>query len=290
MKIRKIIPRPIFAWAGSCYRDRRLLTPLIPDEVKKIWDPMCGAASFVVALDHEDIEISDSCDEVINALLVCRDTPGRLCHLLGHFEKKNPQSLLKHLLQKPRESMDPIERAATLIFITKKSYVTNFVRKSDGTRKLRSFSASSIAHDSIFRTGNIFANSEVLRGLAIECRDFKYIHPSRGDLVFLSPPELRSHKDKRMFLFTSEDYADLALLCDRWDRRGVKFLVTCKDSALVRMLFHPFIFVTSREIRNIDIIYNTSRQYELKRSQDQFIVIKNFYSDLVVQAKGSIRI
>jgi DNA adenine methylase len=182
--------------------------------------------------------LSDLNEELINAWLVLCDQERDLRRALRHFEEQDSEDF--YYEQRPRQPMNPVERAARFLYLNQTAWngLWRVNRWGEfnvpwGQRHFRGYSADDMR--------GIRAS---LRGAKIELLDFRdsLSRPTMGDFVYLDPPYLPLSDTSKFFLYTEKrfrepDLRELAECCEELTARGVSWVLSNRDTGLVRELF-----------------------------------------------------
>lgn len=233
--------RPFLKWAGGKTRLLPKLLPYVPDTFRDYYEPFLGGGAMFFAI-HERLSgtayLSDLNDELINTWIVVRDHEPVLRKALKRYKAKDSKEFFYS--QRPRQSQDPIDMAARFLYLNQTSWngLWRVNRWGEynvpwGQRPFRGFTNSQLSG---YRT--------VLRRAQIEFVDFREAleRPEAGDFVYLDPPYLPLSDTSKFFLYTEKrfrapDLQELAACCEALTSRGVAWVLSNRDTPLVRDLF-----------------------------------------------------
>lgn len=182
--------------------------------------------------------LSDLNDELINTWQVVRDRPHALQRALKRYEQRDSEQFYYSVRPlKPRGSLD---RAARFIYLNQTSWngLWRVNRWGEfnvpwGKRPFRGLS-----------TAYLRELEDLLRGVEVDLMDFRDAlgRAQRGDFVYLDPPYLPLSETSKFYLYTEKrfrepDLRDLAKCCEELSVAGVNWVLSNRDTPLVRELF-----------------------------------------------------
>lgn len=182
--------------------------------------------------------LSDLNEELVNAWLVMGSDAERLQAALRRYKAKDSEEFYYSL--RPRQPKDPVTRAARFFYLNQTAWngLWRVNRWGEfnvpwGKRPFRGFT-----------TNEIRAFQQILSGARIELQDFRDAlgRPEEDDFVYLDPPYLPLSDTSKFFLYTEKrfrepDLRELAGLCKGLTDRGVTWVLSNRDTPLVRELF-----------------------------------------------------
>jgi DNA adenine methylase len=246
-------PGPFLRWAGGKTRLLRHLLPYIPESFERYFEPFLGGGAVFFAIRDRaggPIVLSDLNEELINIWQVVRNEPDSFLEALAPYEGKNDE-VSYYEVRDGEAPADAIGRAARFAYLNQTAWnglwrVNRWGRFNVpwGNRPFRGYERDSLT-----------TLSAVLREVSIELADFRDVlaRPGRGDFVYLDPPYLpvsdtskfSGYTEKR---FRAADLEELARVCDELSGRGVAWVMSNRDTPLVRELFadHQIVRMTTR--------------------------------------------
>jgi DNA adenine methylase len=233
--------RPFLKWAGGKTRLLPKLLPYVPAAIRKYHEPFLGGGAMFFAV-HERVSgksyLADLNEDLINTWVVVRDHEPGLRRALKKYKEKDSKEFFYS--QRPRQPQDPIDRAARFVYLNQTSWngLWRVNRWGEynvpwGQRPFRGFT-----------TTQLTGYRAVLRTAKIEAIDFREAleRPKAGDFVYLDPPYLPLSETSKFFLYTEKrfrapDLRELAGICEAFTSRGVNWVLSNRDTPLVRELF-----------------------------------------------------
>jgi DNA adenine methylase len=238
-------PGPFLRWAGGKTRLLRHLLPYVPDSFDGYFEPFLGGGAVFFATRRRaggPIVLSDLNEELVNIWRIVRDEPDAFLEALVIYEGKNDEDSYYEVREADTPG-EPIQRAARFAYLNQTAWnglwrVNRWGRFNVpwGNRPFRGYASEAI--------GNL---SAVLQEVEIELADFRDIlgQPKRGDFVYLDPPYLpvsdtskfSGYTEKR---FRAADLEELASICRELTRNEVTWVLSNRDTPLVRELFADY--------------------------------------------------
>jgi DNA adenine methylase len=233
--------RPFLKWAGGKTRLLTRLLPHIPHQFRNYHEPFVGGgAMFFATADRATgkAHLSDLNDELINTWQVVRDRRQPLQRALKRYELRDSEDFYYSVRPlKPRGSLD---RAARFIYLNQTSWngLWRVNRWGEfnvpwGKRPFRGLTSAYLRELEC-----------LLDGVEIELLDFREAlsRAKRGDFVYLDPPYLPLSETSKFYLYTEKrfrepDLRELAACCEELTAAGVNWVLSNRDTPLVRELF-----------------------------------------------------
>lgn len=233
--------KPFIKWAGGKTRLLSRLLPYIPEQFNDYHEPFLGGgAVFFNAAQRRSghAYLSDLSEELVNAWQVVRDQGSLLARELKPFLESDCEEF--YYSQRPLQPQDPVERACRFLYLNQTSWngLWRVNRWGEfnvpwGKRPFRGFSSEQLD-----------AYSTILEEVHIDLLDFRHAldRVKEGDFVYLDPPYLPLSETSKFFLYTEKrfrapDLHELAEMCESLTRRGAHWLLSNRDTPLVRELF-----------------------------------------------------
>ena len=234
-------PRPFLKWAGGKTRLLPHLIPHVPPSFRNYHEPFVGGGAMFFSVRNRasgKIFLSDLNDELINTWQVARDRPVALGRALRRYKARDCEEFFYAL--RPLKPTTPLDRAARFIYLNQTSWngLWRVNRWGEfnvpwGQRPFRGFSAEHLREI-----------EETLRGVSIDLIDFRDTlgRVKRGDFVYLDPPYLPLSETSKFYLYTEKrfrepDLRELAEYCWKLTQKGAGWVLSNRDTPLVRELF-----------------------------------------------------
>lgn len=233
--------KPFLKWAGGKTRLLSKLLPYVPESIPNYHEPFLGGGAMFFAV-HERVAgtsyLADLNEDLINTWLVVRDHEPELRRALKKYKEKDSKEFFYS--QRPRQPQDRIDRAARFVYLNQTSW--------NGLWRVNRWGEYNVPWGQrAFRgltTTQLVGYRSVLRAAKIEPIDFREALdvPKPGDFVYLDPPYLPLSETSKFFLYTEKrfrapDLRELATACEELSSRGVSWVLSNRDTPLVRELF-----------------------------------------------------
>lgn len=245
------ILQPVVKWVGG----KRQLLPeiekLIPEEYTTYYEPFIGGAAVLLNEMPKKAIVNDYNDELINMYKVIRDNVEELMVLLQEHQDKNTSEYFYDVRAWDREpgyetEVTNVEKAARLLFLNKTCFnglyrvnASGFFNSPYGKYK----NPNIVNEDKIRALHNYFNTSNI----TFRTGDFedavKYIR--KGSFVYFDPPYAPLSPTSNYTGYTSngfgkEDQIRLRKLCDKLDKRGVKFLLSNSNVPFIQEQYKDY--------------------------------------------------
>jgi DNA adenine methylase len=233
--------KPFLKWAGGKTRLLKRLHPHFPDGFSRYHEPFLGGGAVFFAIGDrasEGARLSDLNDELMNTWRVVRDHGAALQPHLDAYKEEDSEEFYYEL--RSHEPRDAIERACRFIYLNQTAWngLWRVNRKGEfnvpwGQRPFRGLTRTELEGLSLR-----------LEGTGITTQDFRQALSSveQGDFVYLDPPYLPLSDTSKFFFYTEKrfrepDLRDLAELCRELTAVGASWVLSNRDTPLVRELF-----------------------------------------------------
>lgn len=247
------VAMPPWKWTGG---KRQLLTqfePLFPKTFTCYHEPFFGGGAVFwhlrPRLSPELITVSDSNNELMNALHSVRDDLPRLLTLLADHKNAHTEDSVLHYYTtraldpnaspKTGPVMDRVEAAARFIYLNRTCFNGVYRVNKKGTFNVP---IGSYANPTICDVENLTVCSHALKGVNIYARSYTEVEPRKGDFVYLDPPYVPLTKTADFTQYTKEGFGpkDQEKLRDtfaRFTSSGVKCMLSNADTPVVWDLY-----------------------------------------------------
>lgn len=229
-------------WAGSKRKLLPKLTPYWGAGFQRYLEPFVGSGVLFFALRPERAILSDTNEDLIQALAAVRDNPD------GVYEQAQKYPLGKRSFYRLRAlevgDLQPVERAARFLFLNR--FCFNGLYRTDVHGRFNvPFSPGGTGE--LPSLQQLTAAAQLLRRAKLFCGDFEAIASKMvrsGDFVYLDPPYAVSNR--RVFrqygphTFGIKDMLRLGTLLAEIDRRGARFVLSYADCHEAREIFAPW--------------------------------------------------
>jgi DNA adenine methylase len=234
--------RPFLKWAGSKQALLAHIVQFLPDEFGTYYEPFLGAGSVFLHVQPRSARLSDLSAELIGVWQAVKDAPTAIIERLKGLTPDRDEF---YRIRGGR-SVDPVERAAELIYLNKSCW--------NGLYRVNSKGEFNVPFGSTTKT--VILDADNLRGCAkllqrdeimLTCCDFEKSteNAKEGDLVFFDPPYVTKHnfngfRDYNEKLFSWSDQERLAREAKRLRGLGAHVIVTNAAYPEIRALYDGF--------------------------------------------------
>lgn len=234
-------PRPFLKWAGGKQALAPALVARFPGRFERYFEPFLGGGSVLLTLRPRSGVASDGNAWLVDTYRAVRDDPCAVGAVLEGLVNSKEEFLRIRAIPPP--ALDPIRRAAHLIYLNKTCFRGLFRVNRAGR-----FNVPYGAYERrYFCPENLAAVRGALLDVELRCGDFEQGVEgiSRGDFAYLDPPyyKVGGYSDFNRYTagqFRQGDHERLAALCRDLDRAGVRWAVSNSDTQYVRRLYRGF--------------------------------------------------
>jgi DNA adenine methylase len=237
------VVRPFVRWAGGKTRLLKHLRPHFPLSFGSYYEPFLGGGAVFFDVAHRaagGAVLADLNEELINVWTAVRDDPLGLLDALGAYDGKDSEEDYYGVRNQEQPPTDALGRAARFLYLNQTAWnglwrVNRWGRFNVpwGARPFRG-----IGQKELLRL------SETLTSADLRVADFREVlsEPVEGDFVYLDPPYLPISDTSKFYLYTEKrfrrpDLEELANICCDLSARGVAWVLSNRDTPLVRELF-----------------------------------------------------
>lgn len=258
------------------------ILPYVPTSMTNYHEPFLGGGAMFFAI-QERIEgranLADLNGHLVNAWNAVRDDSDQLKALLAHHKARDSKEYYYEV--RAQAPVDPIEQAARFLYLNGTSWnhlwrensKTGAMNVPWGDRQFKGFT-----DEELDKLGTTLAAAEIRH------EDFRraLLRAQPGDFVYLDPPYLPvfTNPDEKeptskfnkytAKVFDQSDLEDLAAICESLTARGIKWVMSNRDTPGVRALFPNAAivgFTTSRSVAA-----QSKREVESRRSPEAIII------------------
>jgi DNA adenine methylase len=240
---------PFLKWAGGKGRLAPLIVERAPD-FRRYHEPFLGGGAVFFALRTAGkataARLADGNAALIECYAAVRDEPAKLIDALGrlsdaYLSRDADGRAAFYYAQRARDPVDPVERAARLIFLNRTCF--------NGLYRLNASGRFNVPHGRyanprILDEPGLRAASACLQGVELVAEDFESACAAAqpGDFVYLDPPYVPLSRTSSFTSYTSGDFgpAEQERLRDTFNdltRRGVAAMLSNSEHPFVRELY-----------------------------------------------------
>lgn len=242
--------KPFIRWAGGKRRLLAKILPHVPDRINNYYEPFLGGGAVFLACASRvsgRSHLSDLNEHLISAWIAMRDHQSELCPLLDWYLENDSKEF--YYETRAATPVTLIEKAARFLYLNGTSWNhlwrensrTGAMNVPWGDRQFKGFDKTVMADI-----------KSILSGVDIVASDFRNIlkGATRNDFVYLDPPylpiftrpDIEKEPTAKFNKYTAKtfelsDLDDLADMCVELSERGVRWVMSNRDTELVRDLF-----------------------------------------------------
>lgn len=242
--------KPVIRWVGGKTRLLPRILPFVPQSIQNYYEPFLGGGAVFLACASRisgRAHLADLNEHLISAWIALRDHQDELRPLLAWYKANDSKDFYYHVRSQVPEAF--IEKAARFLYLNGVSWnhlwrensKTGAMNVPWGDRKFKGIEDGTMA-----RLRALLARAD------FRSADFREIisDAKAGDFVYLDPPYLpvfsKPHVEKEPTAkfnkytaktFEYPDLVELSQLCKTLSSRGVRWVMSNRDSEVVRELF-----------------------------------------------------
>lgn len=242
--------KPFIRWAGGKSRLLTRILPHVPANVENYYEPFLGGGAVFLACAARvsgRSHLADLNEHLVSAWIAIRDHQSELRPLLDWYLANDSKEFYYEIRSKAPVML--VEKAARFLYLNGVSWNhlwrensrTGAMNVPWGDRRFRSIDDATMKS-----IGDVLVHADIVTADFREALD----GAKRGDFVYLDPPYLpiftqpnvEKEPTAKFNKYTAKtfemvDLIDLAKICADLSRRGVRWVMSNRDSASVRELF-----------------------------------------------------
>lgn len=275
--------KPFIRWAGGKSRLLPRILPHVPDSINNYYEPFLGGGAVFLACAARvsgRSYLADLNENLIAAWIAMRDHQSELRPLLDWYLANDSKEFYYEIRSAAPISL--IEKAARFFYLNGVSWnhlwrensKTGAMNVPWGDRQFKGIAEATMT-----------AMRNTLAGADIVAADFREVLESAscGDFIYLDPPYLpiftrpgvEKEPTAKFNKYTAKtfefpDLVDLADICDGLSRRGVRWVMSNRDTEVVRDLFPGAEIIRFTTHRSLAA--QSRREVEAHRSPEAIII------------------
>jgi len=275
--------KPFIRWAGGKTRLLPRILPYIPGEIKDYYEPFLGGGAVFLACASRltgRAHLSDLNDHLVSAWVAMRDYQDTLRPLLEWYKANDSKEFYYQVRATCPTNF--IERAARFLYLNGVSW-NHLWRENSKTGAMNvPWGDRPFKHPDALMMAKI---RSILKLADINVADFREVLGSAksGDFVYLDPPylpvftrpDIEKEPTAKFNKYTAKtfelpDLAALANICEDLTRRGVRWVMSNRDTDGVREMFKgaKIIQFTARR----SLAAQSRREVEAHQSPEAIII------------------
>ncbi|MBK0422769.1 DNA adenine methylase [Leucobacter sp. CSA2] len=275
--------RPFVRWVGGKTRLLPKILPYIPEEFKNYFEPFLGGGAMFFGVQDRiagTAYLADLNQHLVAAWVAMRDHQEELRPRLEWYKEHDSKDFYYQVRSEAPTGL--IETAARFLYLNGVSWnhlwrensKTGAMNVPWGDRQFKSFSEETFV-----------AIANTLRIADVRAEDFRTVLAKAmpGDFVYLDPPYLpvftKSDVEKEPTskfnkytakVFGEEDLLQLADICNDLSKRGIRWVMSNRDTPGVRELFPNADIIGFTTHRSLAA--QSKREVEARKSPEAIIV------------------
>jgi len=240
---------PVVKWAGG---KRQLLPEIekyIPQKFSTYYEPFVGGGAVLFHLQPENAVINDINEELMNLYKVIKDN---IDELIEDLKKHKNESKYYYKIRELDRDLDrynkltPVERASRIHYLNKTCYNGLFRVNSKGQFNVpfgRYKNPNIINEETLRAVSRYFNRANII----IKCGDFEDAveEADIDSFVYFDPPydpvsDTSNFTDYNKGGFDRKEQIRLKELCDRLDKKGVRFLLSNSETDFILDLYKDY--------------------------------------------------
>ena len=240
---------PVVKWVGG---KRQLITEIdkyIPSHFSTYYEPFLGGGAVFFYLQPKKAVVNDINKELINLYQVIQDNVEELIEDLK--KHKNEPDYFYSIRELDRDlevykKLTPVERASRIHYLNKTCYNGLFRVNSQGQFNVPfgRYKNPNIVNKTTLRAVSNYFNSAKI---TFKCCDFEEALKGarKGSFVYFDPPydpvsDTSSFTGYDKGGFDRQEQIRLKKLCDKLNRRGIKFLLSNSETEFILDLYRDY--------------------------------------------------
>ena len=269
---------PVVKWVGG---KRQLLTEIdkyIPSHFSTYYEPFLGGGAVFFNLQSQKAVVNDINEELINLYQVIKDNVEEL--IVDLKKHKNGPDYFYSIRELDRdievyEKLTPVERASRIHYLNKTCYNGLFRVNSQGQFNVPfgRYKKPNIVNETTLRAVSNYFNSAKI---TFKCCDFEEALKGarKGSFIYFDPPydpvsDTSSFTGYDKGGFDRQEQIRLKKLCDKLNRRGIKFLLSNSETEFILDLYRDYNIETVQAKRSINSKGN-------KRGEVNEVLVMNY--------------
>lgn len=240
---------PVVKWVGGKRQIIDQIIRRVPDTYCTYYEPFLGGGAVLFKLQPVKVVASDINIELINLYQVIKNNVEELINDLKRHKNEEEYYYMIRGLDRNKNKynkLTPVQRASRIIFLNKTCFNGLFRVNKAGefNTPFGSYKNPNIVNEAVLRAVSVYFNRAEV---TLTSRDFEEVlaKARKGDFAYLDPPydpvsKTAYFTDYNKGGFDSSEQIRLKTVCDKLDRKGVKFLLSNSATAFIKDLYRDY--------------------------------------------------
>jgi DNA adenine methylase len=238
--------RPFLKWAGGKTQLLPQLVRRIPQQMNRYLEPFLGGGALYFALQPRVAYLADCNTELVNCFSVVQSNVDELIKELATYRYDEEMYYAVREMDRKEDfaQLSPVARAARFIYLNKTCFNGLYRVNSKGHFNVP---FGKYTNPTIVDEKNLRACSAVLKSAVLAKTNFDDITEvaEKGDFVYFDPPyapvsETADFTDYAAGGFDESAQELLLLVCLKLHRKGVNWMVSNSNAAIIQELYRGF--------------------------------------------------
>lgn len=277
------IRKPFIRWVGGKTRLLPRILPHVPSAIQNYYEPFLGGGAVFLACRQRiggTAFLADLNDHLVSAWLALRDKSDALKPLLDWYVQNDSKEFYYEV--RASQPSNELEKAARFLYLNGVSWnhlwrensKTGAMNVPWGDRKFKGLDGKELKEISSILDGVKIANRD-FREVLLDAREGDFVYLDPPYLPVFSKPEVEKEPTAKFNKYTARafetsDLVALAEICKELTDRGVRWIMSNRDTEGVRELFSGNQIVSFTAHRALAA--QSRREVEAHRSPEAMII------------------
>ena len=268
---------PFLKWVGGKRQLMPTITKLMPKKFTNYYEPFVGGGAVLFYTQPKKAVINDLNEDLINVYKIIKDNPEELIADLKTHKNEAEYFYDIRILDRTKdfENLPNIKKASRVIFLNKTCY--NGLYRVNNSGEFNSpfgrYKNPNIVNEITIRAVSKYLNNNDIQILN---SDYEKVleNIEKGSFVYFDPPyhPISNSSNFTGYIqggFNMCDQIRLRDLCDKLDKKGIKFLLSNSSALLIQDIYRKYNINYVKANRSI----NSNAK---KRGEVDELIIKNY--------------